>query len=134
MAMGGQNQTNRLGHGVAGVTQIACGMWTLAATGEDSLGDIIDDIIVGQNSMAPFSPFEVRLMTSPPGAGNVSADIRTTTGMPGYPVPHLPGGTGSHSDGLVIFLAQNEEAPNTKILIGNANPATNLDLFVMCLG
>ena len=134
MAIGGQNQTNRLGHGVAGATQIACGVWTLAATGEDTLGEIIDDIIVGQNAMAPFSPFEVRLISSPPGAGVLPLDLRTTVGTPGYPIPHVPSGTGAHPDGLILYLAQNEEAPNTKISVGNSNPATNLDLFVMCLG
>ena len=132
MAIGGQNQTNRLGHGVAGAQQITTGLVEVPAATEIALEDVLDSVFSG-STMAPYGPFEVRFMSSSPGAG-VPLEVRTLTTIPGYPIPHLPTGGGAHPDGLTLYLAQNVEAPSTRILIANPNGATDLDLYVLVLG
>lgn len=132
MGMGGQNQTNRNGHGVAGASQVATGVVTISAATEVALGTIMNSVIAG-SSMDQFAPFEVRILSVALG-GSSPLEVRTKTGVSGFPIVHAVSGGGADPDPLTLYLAQNKQSPNTRVLIANPNAAADLNLFVMVLG
>lgn len=127
MALGAPNQANRSGQGVATNDGIVAGQIVLAAATETTLEDVMSSIFTG-STMSPFAPYEVRMEGSATGL-----EIRTKTGVSGYAVQHVPGGGQAHGPATVLYLAQNDSSPKTRILIANT-AAGNVTLSVLLLG
>lgn len=126
MALGAPNQANRSGQGVATNDGIVAGQVTLAGASETTLESIMSSVFTG-SSMSPFAPYEVRLESLTSGL-----EIRTKAGVSGFAVQHVPGGGQAHGVNTVLYLAQNDSSPKSKILIANTT-AGNIVLSVLML-
>ena len=125
MSNGSPNQTNRLGHGVASGSGFCAGQVSIAArpggagtATEVSIGTILASIFASAGQPDRFAPFQVVLQGNTAGL-----EVRSATGIAGYPLQHLPGGGASHGEPLTIYYNQNGDSPNSRILIANTTTA-----------
>ena len=125
MSASGQNQANRNGHGVFSASGTAIGQVTITTATEVTLGSVLNTVMTA--SGASFAPFEIRIL-----AASLGLELRSATGVDGWPVVHLPGAVQPHND-AGYYLAQNAESPMLKMLVANTTLA-DIILYVMCIG
>lgn len=129
MPIGGQNQANRVGHGVLQANETLAGQVAYAAPGEKSLATIIDAVATA-NGKPAFAPYEVRLLFNDAVTGG---ELRTKTTVPGFPINHEPAGGAAGDPSFrptTFYFAQNSQAPNDFLIFANA-PGT---LYVLLIG
>jgi len=123
MPIGGQNQTNRLGHGVLSKSETLAGQVAYAAAGEKTLATIIAAVVTANARGPAWSPFEVRLI------GTEAGQLRTKTTVAGFPLARSGGGV--EDAPTVIFLAQNDQSPVNDVIIYMSAAST---LSVLLIG
>ena len=120
----GQNQTNRLGHGIATKTGTAIGQYSVGPGTEVDIGTILADVYAG-SGLPPAAPFEIRILAAATGL-----ELRTAAGVSGFPLIHAAALVDPAA--ISICLAQNAEAPTLSLLVNNSTLGA-IVLYVMAL-
>lgn len=121
------NQTNRIGHGVAGAQSLITGRYSLVNATETPLSTIMDSVAALITNISKYAPFEVRLITEVAGG-----EMRTKTGVSGFNIQHQPAAGQPDGRATTLYLDQDGKAPSNLLIYNGAG--RDMFIYITLLG